>query len=291
MRRNNPALNFLCGLLLTATLPGCFEPEEGCLDIYALNYQVDADEQCPDCCRYPQIKLDILHKIVLPDTSVNLQYDTEYRDGAGNPFLISRIQFYLTDVQLIRPNGDSVGVIDTLLLPLEAAGGSTELVEIKDNFALIDPGVFGQTSMGGIRTEGSFQAMRFTLGVSGVADAVPPADYPQDHPLAVESLYVPEAEARLMSRIQVYRIEPPGDTVRTDIRIGGDYTRPLELPLQPSAIYLDPGFSPRLRLQVDYLYWFDGVDLVADPTEQIAAKIVNNMTEAFSVINVTVENQ
>lgn len=290
MRRNSPALNLLCGLLLTALLPGCFEPEEGCLDVYALNYQVNADEQCPDCCRYPQIKLDILHKIVLPDTSVNLQYDTEYRDGAGNPFRISRIQFYLTDVQLVRPTGDSVGVIDTLLLPL-AADGSTELVEIEDNFALIDPGVFGQINMGGIRTEGDFQSIHFTLGLRGVADAIPPAAYPEDHPLSVESLYVLEEEARLMSRIQVYRIEPPGDTIRSDIRIGGDYARALQLPLPPPPVYLDPGFSPRTRLQVDYLHWFDGVDLVGDPTEQIAAKIVNNMTDAFSVINVTVENQ
>jgi len=292
MRKSNPAVNVLFGLLLTGLLPACFEPVEGCLDINAVNYQVEADEQCPDCCQYPQIKLDILHKVVLPDTSFNLQYDVEYRDGAGNPFRISRLEFYLTDVQLLRPNGDSVGVVDTLLLPVADPDGVVELVEVKDNFALIDPEFFGQQSMGRIQAEGTLAAMRFTLGVKEPAASIAPAAYPDEHPLAEESLYLEQEATRLMSRIQVYRIENTSDTIRSDIRIPGPGNLLFpNLPLQPSSIFLDPGFSPRIILQVDYLSWFDGVDLVNDEAEQIAAKIVNNMTDAFSVIEVTGENQ
>lgn len=290
MRNSNPALNFLVALLLTAALPACFEPVEGCLDVSAVNYQVDADEPCPDCCAYPQIKLDVLHKIVLPDTALNLEYDTEYRDGAGNPFQISRIEFYLSDLQLIRPNGDSAGVIDTLLLPFESPDGAVELVEVKDHFALLDPGDFAQQQLGRIQAEGLFASLRFTLGVAGLANLIPPAAYPEEHPLAEPALYVDAETGRLLSRLQLYRIEGAADTLRTDIRIAAS-PRFLALPLEPPAFQLDPGFSPRIRLQVDYLTWFDGVDLAADSEEQIASKIVINMTDSFSVINVTEENQ
>ena len=60
-----PFVKPLCGklsrislcLYVVLSLTACFEPQEGCTDIAATNFDASADENCTDCCTYPKLQL------------------------------------------------------------------------------------------------------------------------------------------------------------------------------------------------------------------------------------------
>ena len=292
MRRTIDGSCPLAFLFLTLTLSACYQPEEGCIDINATNFQVNADRPCSGCCEYPLIAVDFQHKVVLSDTVYNLVYeDSVYFDGAGNPFYIRDIRFYFSEIRLVRPDGEWAGVTDTILLPVEQPGGIITYEEIEDNFALVNPGIFGQKIMGTLRSNGRFKRVAFSLGVPGIANNADPGAFPVGHPLADPSMYLGPEAGRLFYRIELFRIEAPADTIETRLDISGpEHLRSLELPVgQPDGFFLDPGFNPKVQFRIDYLTWFQDVDLVADDQEVIIQKIVKNATKSFSVINVTAD--
>jgi len=285
MKRITPGKYTLLGLLAVAAA-ACYQPREGCLDVAARNYAVDADRPCPDdCCQYPVIRVDYLHKVVTTDT-FNLVYDDSvYYDAGGNAFRFSDIQFYLSSVRMLRSDGEAVGVEDTVgvEIPQPDGGVITEIVE--DNFSLINPGLFGVQTMGNMRESGSFSGFRLTLGVPEPANFADTLGLPAGHPLAAGDMYISPEAGRIFNRVQLYRIENQTDTIRTTLEIAlPENLITFDL---PANYYIDPGFSPRFVLLVDYLAWFRGVDLVADSPEEITQRIVSNLPASFKLVAVT----
>lgn len=279
-------------LLLLLSLTACFEPKEGCLDINAVNYAVDADEPCSGCCQYPVLRLDFLHK-TFPGSNANLQYlDTVYQDGAGNDFRFRSIQFYLSDIRLVRSDGEEVGVTDTIWLRIPAAEGDTINEVVEDNFALVNPADFGVMQIGTFLSKGTFNKIKFTLGLSGPANLVDPVTLPEEHPLANEQMYWGPDSGHIYNRIDLFRIPEPEDTVITLLEIGTpENLMEVELEFDDTPLYLDPGFIPKVIIRIDYLTWFRGVNLDDQTNEEIAQKIVQNLTDSFSVVEVEQQEQ
>jgi hypothetical protein len=271
---------------LAFSLTACVEQQEGCLDINAVNFQVDADRPCTGCCEYPVLELNFQHK-AFPDTSLNLVYeDSVYQDGSGNSFRFRQIRYYLSALHLVRPDGAELTVEDTLQLPIEQPDGHIDFEIVEDNFVLVNPGDYQRKEIGTIHTEGTFSKVKFTFGLAGAANTVDPGALPGDHPLSDPSLYWNADSGRIFNRIELFRVENDVDTIETVLEIGmPENLRTIELPL-PDPFFLDPGFSAELVLRVDYLTWFEEVNLISDSKEQIIEKIVNKLTESFSVVEI-----
>ncbi|MFZ4561654.1 MAG: hypothetical protein ACOYOD_15795, partial [Saprospiraceae bacterium] len=121
---------------LALLLSTCAQLEEGCLDAYAVNLTIDADKACDDCCTFPQLRLDLLHKIQVRDSLKNLTLGTEvYADGAGNPLRISDIRFYLGAVEMLKADGSTVSTQGTLSLRKPDASP----LDVPDYYALATP--------------------------------------------------------------------------------------------------------------------------------------------------------
>lgn len=284
MKSKTAPEQLLLWLWLGALLTACTEPKEGCLDINAVNYQVDADRPCADCCEYPTLQFDILHK-VRPDSEANLTYeDSIYQDGAGNDFRISDIQFYLSDVALLRPDGSAVRVTDTLQLTVERPGGGAGIQVVTDDFALLNPNDFRSSIIGTFISQGAFSEVRFDVGIEEAANYVDPVLLPEEHPLALVEMYWNADSGRIYNRLDLFRIEEQTDTLRTLLEIGlPENLQTVKLPL-PTPFELSPGFGPSLVIRIDYLTWFEDVDLKNDDRAVLIQKIVNNLTESFSII-------
>lgn len=279
----------LLALPALGLLSGCYQPKEGCLDIDAVNYQVDADNPCDGCCKYPVLRVNFQHKIVLPDTTENLAYGKPYSDGAGNRFYLKRIRFYLSDFRLLRADGEEVGVESEVELRIVQPAGDTVREKVENNFALVNPGDFRQKSIGAFRSSGAFNRVRFTIGLSDKAQEALPTGLPADHPLSVTDLYRESDHSRLYNRIELYRVPSPSDTLYQDLQLAGaENRRTVELPV---SFFLDPGFNPKIVLRVDYLSWFQNVDLVRDSEAEILRKIVNKLTDSFSLVEIVAEEQ
>jgi len=276
------------GMLIFALLPGCNEPEPGCLEIEAVNFAVDADRPCADCCNFPAINLSLEHKVVLPDTVENLVYeDSVYQDGAGNDFRLERIRFFLTDFGLQREDGSRLGVDDTLRIRIPQKDGSTREVVVEDNYALVDPGNFRSISIGNFRGSGRFIAIQFTLGIEGIANQTRPESFPedqQDHPLADSSMFWNVDSGYIFNRIDLFKVEGIADTLRRTVAIGLPENL-LQLSI-PVDFTLDPGFNTSVTLRIDYQRWFAAADVFSEDVEMLRANIVKGLAKSFSLVEI-----
>ena len=90
----------------------CADDEEGCLDIQATNFDVTTDIACANCCTYPTLSFRVNH--VYDSIQNNFLLNSTYLDAIDSPYLVSAIQYYVADIQLVRADGSEVGVTDVL---------------------------------------------------------------------------------------------------------------------------------------------------------------------------------
>ena len=295
MIKNKKVLNnkarILCTWLLLVFLSACYEPVEGCLDIAATNFDADADDPCLDCCTYPALSIDFRHRVLTVDTFFNLVYvDSVYTDDFGNPYRINNIQFYLSNVRLLRADGTEVGVTDSLEFEIQQSTGETIQGTVEDNFALVNRNTFSDYDLGTFRESGTFTGMRFAIGIEGTANTADPNSISTAHPLGVqeEDMYFNADSGYVFNRIEFFRDTIASDTIPTILDIG------LEQNLQRTVLFAEftliEGFNTVLTLQIDYATWFTGIDMKNDSETMIAEKIVENIAQSFSLLTIVQQN-
>jgi hypothetical protein len=277
----------VASLLLLLAPAACTEPIEGCLDIEASNYQVDADNPCADCCIYPRLRLVFRHKqFVSPDTTINFSYDSLYTDGAGNVFRIQDIRYYLQGASLIRPDGELTRTDDTVRLFFREPAGDTSSQVVEDHFFRMEADNFSSFSMGTFRYSGTFSGFRLFIGLEGsYADLIPELS-PEDHPLADTSLFVADT-GFVLCRLEILPDTTAADTIPRIIRLFAP--QPLHVLEENIPLEVPQGFGPVYSVQVNYAEWFDGVNVRQDPTEKIAQQIGQNLKNSFSVVETRIE--
>jgi len=286
--KSNVLHNFLL-LALLVTAFGCYEKQEGCLDIAATNFDVEADRDCADCCNYPTLSVIFSHKArsVAQDTFFNLTFlDSAYTVNGSDFFRIGGIRFYISDFQLVRNDGSMLTSTDEITLSIPE-NGDTLTQTVTDDFALVNRSNLSATTIGTIRPEGDFTGIRFNIGISTPANHADPLAFPTTHPLysnngdmhwSIDSGYV-------FNRIALFRDTMASDTIPTVLEIGTDellQTIELDYPFP-----LKQGFNVSVSLRIDYLQWFQGVDIRNDSEAVMIEKIVENVTNSFTVLDVS----
>lgn len=278
-------LSLLCLALLTA----CYEPKEGCTDAAATNLDLDADEACMDCCTYPELRLSLLHSVVLPGGSTKFTPNAVYYDGANQPFRFKSIRFYLSNIRLIRADGSEVGVSDEIELDLFDPSGMPRKGTVEDNFLLTNA-AFDQTYVIGQfrQTGNTFTKVRFAIGIEGLGNEAIPDSLPTDYPLGriEEGLHFNQDSGYVFNYIELLRDTAATDTIPVVMRIGtAPYLRVIELDLPASYTPVE-GFNTLLTLQVNYALWFQDLNARQDTPAQMIEKIVQNLANSFSVLAV-----
>ena len=264
----------LLSLLTLLCFFSCKDLEEGCLDIEATNYDVTADEACPDCCTYPRLRLDVLYKV----DSLNMIYDNPYVMENDSVIKITKTKFYISDLRLCNGN-EILEVGDRIDLDLI---NSSQSVNLKDDFTLITRDVSSFTyEIGEIRGTGTFDTLKFFVGLDETANAVDPDLAPEDHALAIQ----PDSmwsinDAYFFNKLSVVPDTSRMDSIRTFNVFGPEKLIEIALPLEKRV---DLGFDVTIRLTVDYKLWFRGIDFVADSESDIIEEIVSNTIDAFIV--------
>lgn len=291
-KRSRKNLN-LFGLFLCCTLlvPACYEAQEGCLDAQATNFDLEADEACPDCCEYPSLQLALKHSIVLiGQGEQRFSTDSVYYDGSGQPFRFNNIRFYLSNVRLVRSDGSVAMVSDTVELNLYDPSGAPRKATVEDNFVLANP-LFEQTyTIGNFRESGSsFEKIRFAIGVEGIANEAIPDSLPDDYPLGrIEEaldLHFNQDSGYVFSHIELFRDTTAADTIPVVLRIGTlPYLRTVELSFPSGGFTPTDGFNTLVTLRVNYVEWFQSLNIRQDTPAQMIDKIVQNLANSFSVI-------
>lgn len=242
--------------LLMLVASGCYEDRVDCLDPDATNFDVRADEACPDdCCEYPVLSLDV-DRMWGEATLASLDFLT---DGAGNNFEVTRFRFYLSELELETESGTipAENFIETAVLE----GADTVLQEFNANLVLVESTGSTLEQTGVVRTGNvPLTQVRGLFGTSDVFPAVYPPDAPSGSPLATQEglLNFNDGNGYLLGSLEVLLL--PDSTTR---RIDLTGNLPLELSFGGSV---EPfrGFDLTVEVAADYESLLGGLDLRTD---------------------------
>lgn len=264
---------FLFSVLLF--LGACTEPRKACLDIEATNFDAAADEDC--CCEYPQLNLEMLFRF---DTLV-WKPDTAYEYTPGKWFRLKSIAYYLSDFQF-NQNGQAFTISDTLPFKTWGPAGDTTETTFIDDFTLIrrtanvyQPGTF--------RPPGTFESVRFRLGVPVDAQRIIPGLTPTGSPLRLQSdaLWLGRDTGYVAMKIVLSR-----DTLSATVPDTLVISRPeydnivIE---QLGNLQHESGYNFKLKLTADYHALFQNVNLSGGDISAWKAQIVANLPQSFRV--------
>ena len=271
---SNPLIFTVWTLYLLVFSFACYEPKEDCLDVLATNFDVQADEPCPDCCQYPSLKLSIAHKA----GEEFLSFDSLYTTDSIHYFLIKDLRFYLSNLQLVPRTGESLGVTNLVEMSVKTPSGN-EIIEVEDNFQLVTR-QSGNYTIGEILASGSFDQIQFFVGVPIEVNNADPLSLPDNHPLGpqTDTMHWNQDAGYIFNKIT---LQP--DTSSNELKIIEIGSIPNLVSVQlPFLQDIKVGFDVSLSVEIDYLKWFKGIDFAASDAE-IRQKIVENTAEAFSL--------
>lgn len=297
MRRNRSSkhLVFGLGLALAVGLNSCYEPEEGCLDFAAKNFQVDADLDCPDgCCEYPSLKLILSHRVGEQGNDEPLRYlTTVYTDAQRQVFRLQKMQYYLSNFLLHAADGSTASVTDLLSVQSYDSGGSLTDNELTDDFLLINPSFSSSLTVGEIQVNGTFEAISFSLGLNELANRTDTSSVEEGHPLGSidDPMFVDVDQGYAFVEAAILRDTIASDTIPAEVKVVGtdqriDYFIPFDQPFD-----LNPGYNINISLHINYATWLNAIeDVRNDSPEAIADKIVSGLSQAISLVEITADN-
>ena len=274
-------------LFLLASLAACYEPQEGCLDYRATNYDVTADDPCPDCCTFPVLKLALRHQAVWPpnpDTSITFKYNTPYATPFDkfHYFKIDRFRFFISGLHLISTDGQAYSLPDSLSFTSQ----NNSAFKTEDNYTKADRDILQTATLGTLITEGKYGKVELTVGLPDAVLTASADKLPSGHALATsDTLLYDTLSGYRHGIVRLYR-----DTLDSSPPEEFTFAASQQLTLDlPEVLDVKPGHNLKLTLTINYLALFDGVDLENDAIGTIREKVLQNFSFAMNVTDIELE--
>lgn len=267
---------------------GCYEPTEGCLDINASNFDVEADEPCEDCCDLPTLTIGILNRLSEADSNRSFQIDTPYPffGDTNKIFKINRIHFYLSDIQLITDDDKIVISQDSSEISISNPPDTIERF-IKNDIAYFQRGRIESKNLGSFSPSGSYKQVAFQFGIPDDLVNAVPQQISSAHPLGIQadSMNWEANDGYVFCRIDLVRDTSLNGTSGLDSVSVIKITNPKVLNIELDADFdLQSGFDTKISLRVNFMDWFKNInDLRTDPELTIKNAIIDNIPGSFSL--------
>ena len=275
-------------IIISFLLTACYEPVEDCLDRRATNFDISADEPCPDCCTYPKLKIRFDNKWQYPDTLLAFRTDTVFYDALNQPFRINRIRFYWSGFRLVLDSGEELPITD--LIDIKIPNGiDTMTLNVVDHFLLADiNSSTDNLTLGTIVPEGMMTGFKTYFGIADPANKAFISEIPKNHVLAPQlgNLNYDTDIGYVFAQIEYFQDTIAVDTIPVIINIfGADALKSLSFDL-PMPVKLIEGFNPQLVIETDFAHWFEGVNVRLGDTLAIQTQISNNIEGSFTLKDV-----
>ena len=176
----------------------CSQPNDGCLDINATNYNVTAEVQCETCCTYPNLAIDFRAHFDGEPLSLNqFIYENEF----GETYGIVSGRFMLSNFLLIDSEGKDFRIRDSVLLSTT----ESDSLFFRKDFVYISDLSNRIYNMGLFPVQNEYKNIGFNLGLSGDACTIDPIEVPQSENLsrALRGLYDTELKMYFSARIEL----------------------------------------------------------------------------------------
>ena len=245
----------------------CYTRKEACLDTYATNYDVSADDQCDNgCCTYPGLMVEVEKKagdslFMVNDTLVN---------SLGQKFRILDLRCYFSDFSLFQNQGIKTKIIELI-------SNSDKSVIIPDDMKIwrwADPAF----SVGTVKIYGRLDSLIFYLGLNSVMNNTTFTNLPSTHSLLTENALKDEAGNVVFMTLRCVRFFNKSDTINISISKSNS---PFKFAIS-KPITTQKGDDILYKLKADYHVLMKDVDLKL-PVSSIENGIKNNINSFISV--------
>lgn len=94
--------SFFVGIVLFLMLwSGCYEFQDGCFDLEAVNYNFVVDNNVLEDCEYLEIRVQFIYVYSILDmVYIFWLCDSVYLDEVGNFFMVNVFEFFIFDFEL-----------------------------------------------------------------------------------------------------------------------------------------------------------------------------------------------
>lgn len=277
------ALHCVKPLIFLLLLNACTETKEGCRDIRATNYDVTADEDCPDdCCVYPSLNVKFSQQIRQVvngiDTLTPFGYNTLYL-LPGNPtdtFTIQTIKWYMSDFRLVKGSGEEVKITDVIDVDLKTT--NPDAAQVSGDIIIFDAGNTSSYTLGTFEGADTYEKLKFRVGLQEeILNANPEtADFTALR-IQADSLNYEEVNGYIAQRYIFFAppSEPDSTLVTTFV--------PQEVELTRDPFVIREGFDATLCLTVRYDLLFENITFGNTDQAAFLNNIVSNLSNALTL--------
>ncbi len=255
------------GIFVIVIIISCYTRKDACLDTYATNFDVSADDQCSDgCCTYPILTLEIDKKagdstFKINDTLVN---------SFSQKFRIIDLRCYFSDFSLYQNQGNKIK--------------TTESISNSDNSVVVPDDIKiwrwadESFSPGTVRTFGNIDSLVFYLGLSSIITNTTFANLPSGHALLSENTLKDDKGNIAFMTLRCARYLSKTDTINLSI---SKTNNPYKFRISKSFV-TKKGDNITYKLKADYLTLMKNVDLKLSLSD-IESNIRNNISSFITV--------
>ncbi len=261
---------FFIALMFTYS---CGNRVEGCLDINAVNFDVEADKDC--CCTYPDLILNFNH--VFGDTIFRL--GNEYSFELTDTFIVEELRILMSNAHPVK-EGVEYQVDDTLFVNVDDGLGQ-ETLELEDNFLIMSPEQFSY-SINSFSQPGTYEGVVITSGLGGDARRiVPDSIVLKEHPL------IPQTDTLWNETVGYFywylKVIPDKNEpdISREFIIHGENSSQITL---SGTVFGDIGYDLEIDIEIDYENLLDGIDFEADNEITITQKLIDNLPLSLSLL-------
>jgi hypothetical protein len=260
-------------------LSACYQPQTGCLDPNATNFDVNADRDT-GACVYPLLRLKIAH---LHDTT-GLSFDSIYTNDLAQQYRIRDVAYYMSGFAF--PQGlQTYTLIDTFHAhqPISTTSLDSTPITPTSDIGLIRRNVIN-LNIGSFKDVGVFDGIKAEFGLRNELVRILPGSVRVGFPLRTqpEMLYDSTQRQYQFARIIFERLTN-GATTSTDTVWLGKEQWPTGAPTIAATVPLthEAGYDFEVKMAIDYAKWFAQTDLT-QPILAIKGKIAIGIPDSFT---------
>lgn len=260
---------FVRFVLLFILFSSCYEKKEGCLDIYATNFDAQADISC--CCQYPKLELNYVHVLGTNNFSAT---DTVTND-LGQSFKITSFSYYLSGFVLKDKDGNSFTTSDTFHIPVP----NDEII-VKNDIAIVRPGTVSLT-LGSFLQKSEVTDIQFQFGPPSAVDNALIDQIPNSRSLSrqPDTMYTLTPVKGYASIKITYTTDIGSSANEKTIYI---YDK-IPLDFNNIVFPLKVASNACIAILNDYQYWFHNVDVKLDDESLVKPKIIDNIKNSILI--------
>ncbi|MEZ4907458.1 MAG: MbnP family protein [Saprospiraceae bacterium] len=266
--------NILFIFIFVFIFSSCYKKDEGCTDINAMDYDVEADKQCDDdCCNYPD--LDINMSLISDSTEIDT--NTILTDDFGNNFIISFLRIYLSDFKLYDENGNQVPTQNDLTY-YKITNDQTKATTINSSILKYNIEEDVDYSIGEVLERDICNSLTFNFGIDSIINHSNTDKLSTSSPLYIvsDSMHISISEGFYFLKMI---LKDTNSVQLKEINIFGDKNL--------TKITLDDTFdftareNHTIKINIDQKSLFSNINTFSDNSESIIEKLLLNLPSSI----------